>query len=186
MADPGFENNYRMPRNIEIKARIESVDAVLPRARTLAGCDAELIEQDDSFFTVPRGRLKLREFADGSAELIHYHRPDSAEAKASDYVRTPVTEPQSMREALTRGCGLLGRVRKRRWLLLVGQTRVHLDRVEGLGDFMELEVVLRNKQGDAEGVAIAEALMEQLGLQLAPRLAGAYLDLLAASASDAR
>jgi predicted adenylyl cyclase CyaB len=185
MASPAFENNYRMPRNIEVKARIESVDAVLPRACTLAGGDAELIEQDDSFFTVPRGRLKLRQFADGSAELIHYHRPDSAEAKASDYVRTPVSEPQSMREALMRGCGLLGRVRKRRWLLLVGQTRVHLDRVEGLGDFMELEVVLRAEQSDAEGVAIAEALMEQLGLQQAPRLAGSYLDLLAALTSDA-
>jgi predicted adenylyl cyclase CyaB len=169
-----------MPRNIEIKARIEKVESLLPRARALAGVDAERIEQDDTFFIVPSGRLKLRQFADGSAELIHYHRADSAEAKASDYVRTPVAEPASMRAALARACGLLGRVRKRRWLLLIGQTRVHLDRVEGLGDFMELEVVLRDEQPDAEGVLIAEALMQQLGLQEAPRLAGAYLDLIAA------
>jgi len=174
-----------MARNIEIKARISSVDALLPVVRAVAGGQAELIEQDDSFFVVPSGRLKLRQFADGSAELIHYHRPDSAAAKASDYVRTPVAEPTTMREALARGCGLLGRVRKRRWLLLVGQTRVHLDRVEGLGDFMELEVVLRDEQRDAEGVAIAETLMAQLGLQQAPRLAGAYLDLIAAGAESA-
>jgi len=180
-----FENNVPMPRNIEIKARIDSVEALLPRARALAGADAELIAQDDSFFVVPSGRLKLRQFADGSAELIHYHRPDSSAARASDYVRTPVPEPASMREALARGCGLLGRVCKRRWLLLVGQTRVHLDRVEGLGDFMELEVVLRDGQADAEGVAIAEALMQQLGLRHAQRLAGAYLDLIAAGAAHA-
>ena len=180
-----FENNFRMPRNIEIKARIDSVEALLPRACALAGTDAELIVQDDSFFSVPSGRLKLRQFADGSAELIHYHRPDSAAAKASDYVRTPVPEPASMRAALVRGCGLLGRVQKQRWLLLVGQTRVHLDRVAGLGDFMELEVVLRDEQGDAEGVAIAEALMQQLGLRHAQRLAGAYLDLIAAGAAHA-
>ena len=185
MAGPVFENNFRMPRNIEIKARIDDIEALLPPARALAGADAELIAQDDSFFAVPHGRLKLRQFADGSAELIHYHRPDSAEAKASDYVRAPVAEPASMRDALARGCGLLGRVRKQRWLLRVGQTRVHLDRVEGLGDFMELEVVLRDEQGDAEGVAIAEALMQQLGLQQAPRLAGSYLDLLAAQAASA-
>lgn len=166
-----------MPRNIEIKARITSVEALLPRAQALAGGAPESLVQDDSFFQVPHGRLKLREFADGSAELIHYHRPDSAEAKASDYVRVPVPDPAALREALARGCGLLGRVRKQRWLLLAGQTRIHLDRVAGLGDFMELEVVLRDDQTDAEGAAIAEALMRELGLASAERLAGAYLDL---------
>ncbi len=170
-----------MPRNIEIKARIASVEALLPRARALAGGAPELIVQDDSFFTVPHGRLKLREFADGSAELIHYHRADTAEAKASDYVRVPVPDAAALREALAHACGLLGRVQKQRWLLIVDATRIHLDRVEGLGDFMELEVVLREDQSDAEGSATAEALMRELGLADAERLAGAYLDLLAAA-----
>jgi adenylate cyclase class IV len=170
-----------MPRNIEIKARIDGVEALLPRAVALAVGPAERIAQDDSFFSVPHGRLKLRQFADGSAELIHYHRADSTEAKASDYVRVPVPDPAALREALARACGLLGRVRKTRWLLLAGQTRIHLDRVEGLGDFMELEVVLREGQPETEGVRIAEALMRELGLAHAERLPGAYLDLLAAS-----
>ena len=168
-----------MPRNIEIKARIDSVDALLPHARAVAHAEPVLIAQDDTFFRVPHGRLKLRRFADGSAELIHYHRSDRAEAKASDYVRVPVADPQALREALARGCGVLGRVHKQRWLWVVGATRIHLDRVEGLGDFMELEVVLRDGQSDAEGVALAEQLMRQLGLADAPRIAGAYLDLIA-------
>ncbi|MBA4177350.1 MAG: adenylate cyclase [Leptothrix sp. (in: Bacteria)] len=171
-----------MPRNIEIKARIASVEALLPRARTLADGAPVLMAQDDSFFAVAHGRLKLREFADGSAELIHYHRADSVEAKASDYVRVPVPDPAALRQALARGCGLRGRVRKQRWLLLAGATRIHLDRVEGLGDFMELEVMLQDGQSDAEGSAIAEALMRELGLADAERLAGAYLDLLAVAA----
>ncbi len=166
-----------MPRNIEIKARIASVEALLPRAQALAGGAPELIVQDDSFFTVPHGRLKLREFADGGAELIHYHRADSAAAKASDYVRVPVPDAAALREALARACGLQGRVRKQRWLLLAGATRIHLDRVEGLGDFMELELVLQDGQSDAEGAAVAEALMRALGLADAQRLCGAYLDL---------
>ncbi len=167
-----------MPRNIEIKARISSVEALLPRARTLADSGPELIEQDDTFFTVPHGRLKLRGFADGSAELIHYHRPDSGDAKASDYVRVPVANAAALREALARGLGVQGRVRKQRWLLMAGATRIHLDRVQGLGDFMELEVVLLDAQTDAEGTAMAEALMQALGLAGAERIAGAYLDLL--------
>jgi adenylate cyclase class IV len=167
-------------RNIEIKARITSVQDVLPRAIALADGPAELIAQDDTFFQVSagRGRLKLREFADGSAELIHYQRADSGEAKASDYVRVPVSDAAALREALTRACGVLGRVRKRRTLLLVGSTRIHLDCVEGLADHMELEVVLRDDQSDAEGAALAEALMRELGLGDAPRVAGTYLDLL--------
>lgn len=174
---------HHMARNIEIKARIDSVEALLPRARAASGGEPVLIEQDDSFFAAPRGRLKLRRFADGSAELIHYQRPDTGAAKASDYVRVPVPEPDALAQALERACGLLGRVRKRRWLLLAGPTRIHLDRVEGLGDFMELEVVLADGQPDAEGVAVAEALMLALGLADAPRLAGAYLDLLAVKSS---
>jgi len=172
-----------MPRNIEIKARIDSVEALLPRARALADGPAQTLLQDDIFFAVPEGRpgrLKLRAFADGAAELIHYHRPDTGQAKASDYVRVPVADPAALREALTRGLGLQGRVRKQRLLLQAGPTRIHLDRVEGLGDFMELEVVMCEGQPDAEGMALAEALMRELGLADAPRIAGAYLDLLAA------
>jgi len=93
----------------------------------------------------------------------------------------PVPDAAALREALTRACGLRGRVQKQRWLLMVGATRIHLDRVAGLGDFMELEVVLHESQSDAEGGAIAEALMRVLGLADAERLAGAYLDLLAAT-----
>ncbi len=171
-----------MPRNIEIKARVDSLEWLLPRARAVAGGEPQLIEQDDTFFDVPHGRLKLRQFPNGSAELIHYQRADDADAKASDYVRVPVHDAAPLREALLRACGLLGRVRKQRWLLLAGQTRIHLDRVEGLGDFMELEVVLRDGQRDDDGVAIAEALMRELGLEAAERLPGAYLDLLAANA----
>jgi adenylate cyclase class IV len=79
---------------------------------------------------------------------------------------------------------VLGRVRKRRLLLRLGQTRLHLDRVEGLGDFVELEVVLREGQSDDEGRAIAEGWMQRLGLQQAPRLGVAYMDLLRAAAGS--
>jgi adenylate cyclase class IV len=95
-------------------------------------------------------------------------------------VRAPSTEPSALREALTRGLGVLGRVRKTRTLLMIGATRVHLDRVEGLGDFLELEVVLRDNQTEADGVAVAQALLGRLGVAPSQLVRGAYLDLLLA------
>lgn len=169
-----------MPANVEIKARIASVDELLPRARALGEEDEppQLIHQDDTFFRVPAGRLKLRVFADGAGELIHYHRPDAEGPKVSDYVITPAADPDTLREALERACGVLGRVVKRRILVLAGQTRVHLDQVQGLGDFLELEVVLREGQTEAEGTAIARSLLAQLGVPESALISGAYLDLL--------
>lgn len=170
-----------MARNVEIKARLDSVEALLPRARALADGPEQRIDQDDTFFAGARGRLKLRDFGDGRGELIHYERADTPGPKLSHYVRAPTGDPAALREALSRAYGTLGRVRKQRWLLMVGATRVHLDRVEGLGDFMELEVVLREDQSAADGEAIAEDLMARLGVAPERRLAGAYLDLLAAA-----
>lgn len=170
-----------MPRNIEIKARLDDLAGARRRAEALTGLAAERIDQDDTFFAAISGRLKLRQFADGSAELIHYQRADTPEAKASDYVRAAVGDAPALREALARALGSRGRVRKTRWLLRHGATRIHLDQVEGLGDFIELEVVLSEGQSDAQGRAVAEGLIRELGLVDAPRIAGAYLDLLAGS-----
>lgn len=168
-----------MPRNVEIKARIDSIAAVEPRVAALATAGPTLIHQDDSFFVCAQGRLKLRRFADGTAELIAYQRPDRAGPKTSTYVRTPVADPASMFAALAAASGLLGRVRKQRTLYLVGRTRVHLDEVQDLGSFLELEVVLADGEPEAAGIAEAEALMARLGLPRSALVEPAYLDLLA-------
>lgn len=170
-----------MGRNIEIKARITSVEALLPVAQALADATLQTIAQDDTFFVCAQGRLKLRDFGDGTGELIHYQRADTDGPKVSDYVRVPTRDPAALREALARAQGVLGHVRKTRWLLQLGQTRIHLDRVEGLGDFLELEVVLRDGQSEEDGAAIADAVLQALGVSPAQRLAGAYLDLLLAA-----
>lgn len=169
-----------MPRNIEIKARLRNLADTLALAMPLADGPSELIAQDDTFFRTARGRLKLRAFADGSGELIYYERPDQAGPKASFYVRSPVASPDSLREALTLAHGQIGRVRKQRTLLMVGRARIHLDQVEGLGDFLELEVVLADSESEAGGMAQAHALMTRLGIEAKQLVQGAYLDLLKA------
>ena len=77
---------------------------------------------------------------DAKAQLIYYERPMATGPKVSDFHVTLVENTEELKFTLTQVCGVKGRVCKHRTLYIVGQTRVHLDRVDQLGDFMELEV----------------------------------------------
>ncbi|HTC44055.1 MAG TPA: class IV adenylate cyclase [Steroidobacteraceae bacterium] len=165
-----------MARNVEIKARIAGVAALAPLAARLADGGPTVLEQDDTFFASPNGRLKLRDQFEGGAELIFYRRADETGPKESFYVRVPVPDPHAMRALLELAHGQTGRVRKRRVLFLVGRTRIHLDTVEGLGEFLELEVVLQDGESAANGVAEAERIMTQLGVGPEQLIQGAYVD----------
>ncbi len=171
-----------MARNIEIKARVESIDAIYERAAALADCGPVQIAQDDTFFMCGNGRLKLRAFSPEKGELIFYRRPDRKGPKESFYLISPTSAPDAMRESLSLAYGQIGRVRKNRTLFLVGRTRIHLDRVEGLGDFLELEVVLEEAEEPETGEAIARHLMEKLGVLPHQLIEGAYIDLMARAA----
>lgn len=167
-----------MARNVEIKARIDSVAVMLPRALALASRGPEIIYQDDTFFRCERGRLKLRQFDARQGQLIFYERADRAGPKTSFYEITLTTEPDKLRSVLSAALGEIGRVRKRRTLLMAGRTRIHLDEVQGLGDFLELEVVLAASEPEADGLAEAHVLMQSLGIAADSLIEGAYLDLL--------
>jgi predicted adenylyl cyclase CyaB len=169
-----------MARNIEIKARVADMPALAARAAAIADSGPVEILQDDTFFGCANGRLKLRVFKSGHGELIFYRRPDADGPKLSFYVLSPTESPDTLREALTLANGQEGRVVKHRTLFLVGRTRVHLDRVQGLGDFMELEVVLADGEPAEDGVREAHELMARLGLSTDGLVTGAYHDLLRA------
>nr|XP_041576624.1 uncharacterized protein LOC115492594 isoform X1 [Taeniopygia guttata] len=140
----------------------------------------QVLLQTDTFFHVPRGRLKLRRTQDGRGELIFYERPDRAGPKLSLFSTSPTADPEGLQAVLSQSLGVLGTVRKERLLLLLGQTRLHLDRVEGLGDFLELEVVLRPEQSEQDGQRLAQELLRDLGVAESDLVPGAYLDLLLA------
>lgn len=175
-----------MPRNIEIKARIASVEALAARVAELADHGPVEMSQDDTFFLCPNGRLKLRAFSKERGELIFYHRADQQGPKESFYVRSPTPEPETLRESLSLAYGQSGRVRKHRTLFLLGRTRVHLDNVVDLGHFMELEVVLEDQEPAEIGVREAQEIMARLGVKTSALVAASYVDLLLDSASDSR
>jgi adenylate cyclase class IV len=167
-----------MPANVEIKARLRDPEWVRHVIEEATGGPPQILEQEDTFFPVASGRLKIRILGPGRGELIAYRRLDTAGPKVSEYLVVPTTEPALLRDALAAALGVRGTVRKTRLLYLLGATRIHLDAVERLGEFLELEVVLRAGQTVAMGEDVARELMGWLGIKGEDLLEEAYIDML--------
>lgn len=167
-----------MPSNVEIKANIPDVAVFKQKAAKLSGTEGTVLEQEDTFFKCNNGRLKLRIQKGIPSELIYYNRPDQQGPKLSDFNKAIISQPEDLKVVLSQSLGVRGTVKKTRYLYMVGQTRVHVDQVDGLGDFMELEVMLEDGQSAEEGQAIAQDLMQKLGVSDEDLLTCAYMDLL--------
>ncbi len=167
-----------MPSNVEIKARLRDREAVEALVRSRADHGPEFIVQEDVFFACGAGRLKLRRFSADRGELIFYRRLDAEGPTQSEFFKAPTTDPEALAAALKAALGEIGTVRKRRTLYLVGQTRIHLDEVESLGDWLEFEVVLEPGQSADDGAQIARELMREFGVLQEDLEARAYVDLL--------
>ncbi|CAH0403862.1 unnamed protein product [Chilo suppressalis] len=170
-------------RNVEIKAKITDFKIICEKAEQLSGGPPTIIKQDDTFYKVNNGRLKMRFYADSSATLVRYDREDQDGPKLSDYELLDFSIAESEKaklldKMLSKCMGKRGRVVKERRLYMVGQTRVHIDSVQDLGNFMELEVVLRPDQSVEEGQEIAKDLQSKLGVNDEDLIECAYVDLL--------
>jgi len=201
-------------RNLELKVRCSdsaNLDALAKQALAGGAAYARTMRQRDTYFVVPRGRLKLREWwrqedgGDGSevgsyehgeagAALISYARPDRSGSRFSDYQLVPVDDPQALIPVLAGALGVRAVVEKRRVLYRYGDTRIHLDLVTGLGAFVELETMLPSGEQAAARRAASEpartaehrAVIELLGLDGLPTVAGSSCDLLAQKGSPDR
>ncbi len=165
-------------RNLELKAPCAGLAvaraAVVGLGATLHGVE----EQTDTFFRVPAGRLKLRVVEGRQAELIWYDRPDRKETRESAYYLVPVPDPVGLKAALTAALGVRGQVAKRREVFLWHNVRIHLDRVAGLGDFVEFEAVLSRPEDAGPSQERLVHLGRVLGIDPAATLAPSYTDLL--------
>ncbi len=165
-----------MNRNIEWKARCIDLDRALRIAGEIAGpCTAELA-QTDTYFRSTEGRLKIRKTA-GGAELIAYIRPDDAAARGSDYVVVPV-DAGPLHEALASTLGVIGVVRKTRLLYIHDNVRIHIDRVEGLGAFIEFEAVVDDECTDGQAWAKVKELARRFSGATGAVVGSSYSDLL--------
>jgi adenylate cyclase class IV len=171
--------------NVESKTRCPDLEAVARLASALGARYEGRLEQVDTYFRVRRGRLKLREIShhapDGqvsvSSELIRYERPDAKGARVSAYERTAIEDVESRKLRLEAAHGVRGCVRKQRKLWILDSTRIHLDEVEGLGRFVELETVSVAEPGSRERLE-HDRLSSALGLDPRASIEGSYIDLL--------
>jgi len=122
--------------------------------------------------------LKLRVFESREGELIFYNRENSLNPTCSFYKIVTVEKPTEIYNLLENAYGIRGEIVKTRYLFFIGQTRVHPDKVNNLGDFMELEVVLNKQQNENNGKEIANSIMEQLEISKKDLISNAYIDLL--------
>ena len=165
-------------RNLEIKTRYDDLDMARQLALSLGAKDGGVSQDADTYFRVQQGRLKLRRVEGGShGTLIHYNRPDRVESCYSEYRLATVGEARETEALLDAALGRLVRVIKIRHVLLYSATRIHLDQVERLGRFVELETVLRG-QSEEEAQAEHELVKRVLGLDQRDPVAVSYSDLL--------
>ena len=140
--------------NIEIKARCKQPERI---RKILKEHDAEfkgIDYQIDTYFEVPDGRLKLRQ---GTIEqnLIYYRRPDSESPKASDINLVPVEHPDQLHELLTNALPTKVVVDKKREIYFIANVKFHIDKVDELGHFVEIEAI------DEDGSIGEEKLRKQ-------------------------
>jgi predicted adenylyl cyclase CyaB len=167
-------------QNLELKARCPDLDAVRERVRRLGARDGGVEMQTDTYFRVPNGRLKLREWDGKPAELIWYARPDNADARTSTYLRVPVPAAALLKTALTSALGQWAQVRKRRHIYFWHNVRIHLDEVAGLGTFLEFEAVLSPTEDEVTARVRLDQLCRDLAVADGDRIAGSYSNLMLA------
>ena len=176
-------------RNVELKALDPDPARSLAVCRELGAEDHGVLRQRDTYFRARAGRLKLREEEPGGATLIQYDRPDAAAVRESRYRLTRVPDPDELRASLDAALGTLVVVEKERHLLLSEGVRIHLDTVQGLGSFVELEAVAPPESDLTVERANVARLQRELGIEeiltdsYSDRLLGA--DALVAAAREA-
>ena len=166
-------------RNLEVKAVDTDPQATLEAALQLGADDRGMLHQRDTYFHAVTGRLKLREAPPRPAELIACARAELAGPKVSHYRVVPVADHLALIDALTDALGVRCIVEKARRLLLWRNVRIHLDRVTGLGHFVELEAVATSPGGLEVERDRVEQLRTALGIADDRLVARGYADLVA-------
>ena len=187
-----------MATNLEFKAHCESFENLYPRLADLKATHRETVHQTDTYFYVThvkdaatletcKPRLKLREISEarhrvtsqdetGEAWLIYYERPNHSESRYSQYQLSKVSDPSTLKTLLTVALGIETIVQKQREVWMFKNTRIHLDTVANLGQFIELETVFQG-QTEVEAADEHQHVKRTLHLGTADPVAVSYSDL---------
>lgn len=168
-----------MPTNLELKARCPNPYRVIRILSRKGIQKRSLLVQTDTYFRSEHGRFKLREIRGSASELIWYRRPDRRKNRYSSYLRIPIVDGNRVKRALASECGILTVVKKKRKLFQFKNARIHLDAVQGLGSFIEFEVLVT--RGRKQARQLLNQLMHMVEIRSRSIVVFSYSDLMARS-----
>ncbi|HWB20204.1 MAG TPA: class IV adenylate cyclase [Phycisphaerales bacterium] len=163
-------------QNIEFKAELRNMDAAREQCRLLGAERLGVLQQKDTYFRLTDGRLKRRECPHQPTEWIFYHRGDRVTPRMSNF--TILTDLQARRRWGTASLREWLIVNKTRELWMLDNVRIHLDEVEGLGQYIEFEAVISKLHDVQECHMVIAHLREAFAPVLGEPLAVSYSDLL--------
>lgn len=167
--------------NTEIKARVRDWHRQQENALELSGKPGQMLNQEDTYFFVKQGRLKMRfEEQSSSAVLIFYERNDLSGPKLCRYTLLHIAKPDAiiLKNILAEVCGVAAVLRKTRILHMIGRCRIHFDEVDNLGRFIEVELVHGNLDSGSAEMLSMEEIMQRLDIRQEDLIDGSYADLL--------
>lgn len=167
-----------MAANIEFKAKVDNYDYIYDSVAQLTKDIPTILLQKDVFYNIRFGRLKLRSICDTDHELIFYLRPNKKGPKQSKYIRIHISNQSLVNTILSKLFGQLVVVNKKRDLFLLDNIRFHLDTVEGLGNFIEIEYVLSPTESRRTALDTVNSFIRKLNIQSNSLINNSYAELL--------
>ena len=164
-------------KNLELKSKYANMEKLHRLMFELGAEYQKTMRQIDTYFAVPKGRLKLREIDGETAQLVYYERADESASRYSNYSIVEITDAPGFKQMMTDALGVKAIVDKMRELWIYGNTRIHIDDVNGLGHFVELETVIIN-QTEAEAQAEHHFVKHALEINDAQIVPVSYSDLI--------
>ncbi|MGA2666793.1 MAG: class IV adenylate cyclase [Patescibacteria group bacterium] len=166
--------------NVELKVSVKDFKGIIFHLKKIGAGSKGKFSQVDTYYKSKNGRLKIREIDHKFYQLITYYRKDQAESKISDYTIEDLNkkELKQYKWRLSRTNGKSVKVSKKRELWIYNNTRIHLDKIQGLGKFIELETVVKNPDDLQQLEKEHQEVINLLNLSSFTRVSKSYSDLI--------
>lgn len=165
-------------RNVEFKAELKDLPLARSICRAIGAMPISTMRQTDTYFKLPAGKLKKREIVGEPTEYIFYQRPDGTRPRVSNF--TIYSENEAITRFGAEPLPVWVVVKKTRELWMIGNVRIHLDEVDGLGTFLEFEALVTSLQPEKRCQDIVAAMRRELQPALGEPVSHGYSDLVMA------
>jgi predicted adenylyl cyclase CyaB len=162
-------------KNFEIKCRISNLSAIKEKLSSDRNYKYSVEKQRDIYYNVKSGRLKLRIINEKNSDLIYYNRKEKNSERVSNFVISSTLNFRELNFIMTEQFKVMVIVNKKREIFVKDNIRIHLDTVNKLGKFLEIEIMFKDLN---KAKKLMEELKEMLNLNSKDFIKSSYSDLL--------